>query len=185
MPPPLTESNQGVRLMPHHAHSIDRWDDATGSNLYEHLAGVNDLRLGRGLVKSRLVTRITNVRCSPLCGLKSDIPRGPRSAITGREQVQQGSPYSITSSARARSVGGISRPSARMLMPEGWFFSVSNDTAGWAELVVRLRPLTVSPQLAWSRAVVTSAESSVPCSRRDCRCDVSTRTSFVSSPALA
>jgi hypothetical protein len=31
--------------MPHHAHSIDRWDDATGSNLYEHLAGVNDLRL--------------------------------------------------------------------------------------------------------------------------------------------
>jgi hypothetical protein len=30
-----------------HAHSIDRWDDATGSNLYEHLAGVNDLRLAR------------------------------------------------------------------------------------------------------------------------------------------
>src|SRR5262245_50085528 len=26
----------------------------------------------------------------------------------------------------------------------GWFFSVSNDTAGWAELVARLRPLTVS-----------------------------------------
>jgi len=24
--------------MPHHAHSIDRWDDETGSNLYEHLA---------------------------------------------------------------------------------------------------------------------------------------------------
>jgi hypothetical protein len=23
--------------MPHHAHSIDRWDDATGSNFYEHL----------------------------------------------------------------------------------------------------------------------------------------------------
>ena len=29
--------------MPHHAHSIDRWDDATGSNLYEHLAGEHDL----------------------------------------------------------------------------------------------------------------------------------------------
>src|SRR5262249_60933936 len=27
---------------------------------------------------------------------------------------------------------------------EGWFFSVSNDTAGCAELVVRLRPLAVS-----------------------------------------
>ena len=33
--------------MPRHAHSIDRWDDATGSNLYEHLAGVNDLLLAR------------------------------------------------------------------------------------------------------------------------------------------
>jgi hypothetical protein len=33
--------------MPHHAHSIDRWDDATGSNLYEHLAGVNDFLLAR------------------------------------------------------------------------------------------------------------------------------------------
>jgi len=31
-----------------------------------------------------------------------------------------------------------------VVLPEGWFFSVSNDTAGWAELVVRLRPLTVS-----------------------------------------
>jgi hypothetical protein len=31
----------------HHAHSIDRWDDATGSNLYEHLAGVNDLLLAQ------------------------------------------------------------------------------------------------------------------------------------------
>jgi hypothetical protein len=28
--------------MPHHAHSIDRWDDATGSNLYKHLAGVTE-----------------------------------------------------------------------------------------------------------------------------------------------
>jgi hypothetical protein len=33
--------------MPHHAHSIDRWDDATGSHLYEHLAGVNDLLLAQ------------------------------------------------------------------------------------------------------------------------------------------
>src|SRR5262249_30433353 len=41
------------------------------------------------------------------------------------------------------------------------------------------------PRLAWSRAVVTSAGSSVPCSQRGCRCDVSTRASFVSSPAPA
>jgi hypothetical protein len=33
--------------MPHHAHSIDRWDDSKGSNLYEHLAGVNDLLLAQ------------------------------------------------------------------------------------------------------------------------------------------
>ncbi|HEY7665735.1 MAG TPA: hypothetical protein VH934_21665 [Xanthobacteraceae bacterium] len=33
--------------MAHHAHSIDRWDDATGANLYEHLAGVNDLLFAR------------------------------------------------------------------------------------------------------------------------------------------
>ena len=25
-----------------------------------------------------------------------------------------------------------------VVLPEGWFFSVSNDTAGWAELVARL-----------------------------------------------
>src|SRR5260370_25134536 len=31
-----------------------------------------------------------------------------------------------------------------VVLREGWFFSVSNDTAGWAELVVRLRPLAVS-----------------------------------------
>jgi hypothetical protein len=37
----------GRDAMPHHAHSIDRGDDATGSNLYEHLAGVNDLLLAR------------------------------------------------------------------------------------------------------------------------------------------
>jgi hypothetical protein len=33
--------------MTHHAHSIDRWDDAIGANLYEHLAGVNDLLFAR------------------------------------------------------------------------------------------------------------------------------------------
>jgi hypothetical protein len=37
----LPRPHQECVLMPHHAHSIDRWDDATGSNLYEHLAGVH------------------------------------------------------------------------------------------------------------------------------------------------
>jgi hypothetical protein len=35
--------------MPHHAPSIDRWDDLTDSNLDEHLAGVNDLPLARAI----------------------------------------------------------------------------------------------------------------------------------------
>src|SRR5215831_6975076 len=52
------------------------------------------------------------VRFGPLCGLKPDILRGPRSAKTGREQMQQSARYSITSSARASRVGGTSRPNA-------------------------------------------------------------------------
>ena len=44
--------------MPHHAHSIDRWDDATGSNLYEHLAGV---RIVINEAQRRLIVRaLTN-----------------------------------------------------------------------------------------------------------------------------
>src|SRR5262245_55213066 len=38
----------------------------------------------------------------------------------------------------------VSKNRLVVVVPEGWFFSVSNDTAGWAELVARLRPLTVS-----------------------------------------
>jgi hypothetical protein len=59
-----------------------------------------------------------NVRFGPLCGLKSDISRGPRSAISCREQVQQNArqkarlTYSMTSSAIARTPGGIVTPSA-------------------------------------------------------------------------
>src|SRR6476646_8960941 len=71
-----------------------------------------------------------------------------------------------------------------VVLPEGRFCSVSNDAAGWAELVARLHPLAVSaiglePSGGYERGI------SVPCSRPDCRCDVSIRTSFVSSPALA
>src|ERR1700731_421780 len=75
------------------------------------------------------------------------------------------------------SYGGIDVSKDRLdvvVLPEGWFFWVSNDTARWG-----------SAQLALSRAAVTSVVSSVPCSRPDCRCDVSTPTSFVSSPAPA
>src|SRR2546426_8920453 len=44
------------------------------------------------------------------------------------------------------SYGGIDVSKDRLdvvVLPEGWFFSVSNATAGWTELVARLRPLAV------------------------------------------
>jgi hypothetical protein len=51
------------------------------------------------------------VRSSPKSGDKADIAGLRIRAITGREQMQQSQCYSITSSARASSVGGTSRPS--------------------------------------------------------------------------
>src|SRR5258705_7410459 len=45
------------------------------------------------------------------------------------------------------SYGGIDVSKDRLdvvVLPEGWFFSVSNDTAGWVALVARLHPLAVS-----------------------------------------
>jgi hypothetical protein len=45
------------------------------------------------------------------------------------------------------SYGGIDVSKDRLdvaVLPEGWFFSVSNDTAGWVELVARLHALAVS-----------------------------------------
>ena len=45
------------------------------------------------------------------------------------------------------SYGGIDVSKDRLdvvVLPEGWLLSVSNDTAGWAELVARLCPLAVS-----------------------------------------
>ena len=49
-------------------------------------------------------------RYGPVSGPYLKRYRRPRSAITGREQVQQIASYSITSSARASSVTGISMP---------------------------------------------------------------------------
>src|SRR5262249_56831887 len=73
-------------------------------------------------------------------------------------------------------------PNLNSLRPQVEQLSSSRSPAAgpsWSQGCARSQ----SPRLALSRAVGTSAESSVPCSRRGCRCDVSTRTSFVSSPA--
>ena len=85
------------------------------------------------------------------------------------------------------SYGGIDVSKERLdvvVLPEGRFFSVSNDAAGWAELAARLRPLAVSA-IGLEPSGGYSVASSVPCSRPACRCDASTRTSFVSSLAPA
>src|SRR6266480_558100 len=60
------------------------------------------------------------------------------------------------------SYGGIDVSKDRLdvvVLPEGWFFSVSNDTAGWTELVARLRPLAVcaiglEPSGGYDRGVI-------------------------------
>src|SRR5215510_14749476 len=72
--------------------------------------------LGRVLITSRLVQRPGSIRFGPLCGLKSDISRGPRSAISGREQSQQNPLYSITSSASESRLSEILMPSASAVL---------------------------------------------------------------------
>ena len=53
-----------------------------------------------------------DLRYAPLATKLARHCNRSRRAVTGCEQSQQGGPYSITSSARASSVGGTSRPSA-------------------------------------------------------------------------
>src|SRR5258705_13027745 len=71
------------------------------------------------------------------------------------------------------SYGGIDVSKERLdvvVLPEGRFFSVSNDAAGWAELAARLRPLAVSaiglePSGGFERGIIPAllaARRSVP-----------------------
>src|SRR5258705_13305741 len=72
------------------------------------------------------------------------------------------------------SYGGIDVSKDRLdvvVLPEGWFFSVSNDTAGWAELVARLRPLAVSaiglePSGGCRRGIIRGFVAAGPSGRR-------------------
>ena len=52
--------------MPDHPHTIDRWDDATGQNLVEQIAGVGDY-LGRA----------------------GDLPRGGEALAQGQDHAAQ------------------------------------------------------------------------------------------------
>src|SRR5258705_7363537 len=72
------------------------------------------------------------------------------------------------------SYGGIEVSKDRLdvvVLPEGWFFSVSNDTAGWAELVARLHPLAVSaiglePSGGYERGLIRALVAAGPSGRR-------------------
>jgi hypothetical protein len=57
-------------------------------------------------------SNLINVRFGPLCGLKSDIPRGPRSANNGLTHRSKNNPHSMISSASAKSLSETVRPSA-------------------------------------------------------------------------
>jgi hypothetical protein len=82
----------------------------------------------------------------PLCGLKADISRGPRSAITSREQMQQHAwakqTYSITSSAATNSLSGTVRPSAFAVLR---LMANSNFTVCWTGKSPGFSPLRIRP----------------------------------------
>src|SRR5262249_25844852 len=62
----------------------------------------------------------------------------PLSASSGREQVQQGNPYSITSSARTRNVSGMANPIAlaalRLITKSNFVGCSMGSSAGLAPL---------------------------------------------------
>ena len=69
-----------------------------------------------------------------LCEARNDA----KGAISGREQSQQGRPYSITSSASASNLSGISRPStfavSRLITNSKWVGCKTGSSAGFAPL---------------------------------------------------
>ena len=69
---------------------------------------------------SRPIDKPRTVAACPLRALKADkwagVSLSPLSAMSGCEQSQQASPYSITSSALASSLDGTVRPSAQAVL---------------------------------------------------------------------
>jgi hypothetical protein len=84
---------------------------------------------------------LLNVRFGALCGLKWDISRGPRSAKEATYAAQQIALYSITSSARASTDDGISRPSAlavlRLIASSYFTGACTGRSAGLSPLRMR------------------------------------------------
>jgi hypothetical protein len=82
-----------------------------------------------------------NVRITLGSGRRADIDGRQRSAINGREQSQQGNPYSITSSAVASRVAGTVRPSVlavlRLITSSYFTGACTGRSAGFSPLRMR------------------------------------------------
>jgi hypothetical protein len=85
---------------------------------------------------------LINVRFGPLCRLKSDISRGPRCAKRRHMQRSKRRDYSITSSAAASSVAGISMPSVLAVCR---LMTNSNLVGCWTGISAGFSPLRMRP----------------------------------------
>jgi hypothetical protein len=78
------------------------------------------------------------VRFAPIADNLPRSSKTTRSAITGCKQVQQGNPYSITSSARTRNVSGMASPIAlaalRLITKSNFVGCSMGSSAGLAPL---------------------------------------------------
>jgi hypothetical protein len=116
--------------MPHYAHSIDRWDDASGSTLLEHLSGVNDFLLARACFAAAVerwpgakITLRNGARISAAPSVGRWFLRGAMSAIARSAVAVRGSSSSglldrgrrlSASQLSARTAAGaLAMPSAR------------------------------------------------------------------------
>jgi hypothetical protein len=97
----------------------------------------NDVRSGS---KADLTAPKSNFRFTPESGLKSDIAPCPGSATSGLMHCIKWHRYSITSSARASRVGGISIPSIlavlRLMMNSNLVACMTGRSAGLAPLSI-------------------------------------------------
>jgi hypothetical protein len=82
-----------VQFDPRHFFNVSRYKMARRLLSALRRFGVTERVLGVCTYKIAIGdSDLINVRFDPLCGLNSDITQGPRSAISGREQMQQVAP---------------------------------------------------------------------------------------------
>jgi hypothetical protein len=103
-----------------------------------------DCALMSQMGQERRIGAVRNISAlPPRADVGADIVEPPVSAISGCEQSQQRASYSITSSARASTVVGTSRPSAlavlRLMTSSTFVTCCTGKSAGFSPL--RTRPV--------------------------------------------